>query len=222
MNVDPLRLVTPEERVVAISLLRRAAEKGRLSDAELQRRLTAARHAQLVGGLAFALDGIDHYPFDAPVIEWPTLPAPPPPVVAEQNGRTRSVTLGHRPEEPLTVVGRFQSERIGGQWIVPPYVRLHALLSSVKIDCRRAFAAGSTIDVEVRAGTMTVVMVLPPGWAADAGAVSRDLGTLRLTVPQTPAGGCPAVVFHGRLGITTLVVRRESLYDRWRDPPEPV
>ena len=39
MNVDPLRLVTPEERVVAISLLRRAAEKGRLSDAELQRRL---------------------------------------------------------------------------------------------------------------------------------------------------------------------------------------
>ncbi|KAB7744238.1 DUF1707 domain-containing protein [Nostocoides sp. F2B08] len=222
MNVDPLRLVTPEERVVAISLLRRAAEKGRLSDAELQRRLTAARQAQLVGGLAFALEGIDHFPFDAPTIEWPTLPAPPTSVVAEQNGRRPSVTLGHRPEEPLTVTAVFQSERIGGPWIVPPYLRLQALLSSVKIDCRRAHAAASTIDVEVRAGTMTVVVVVPPGWGAVAGAVSRDLGTLRLKVPQSPASGCPAVVFHGRLGITTLVVRHESAYDRWRDSPEVV
>ncbi|MGA8046197.1 MAG: DUF1707 domain-containing protein [Dermatophilaceae bacterium] len=226
MDVDPLRLVTQEERVVAISLLRRAAEKGRLSQAELDRRLTAARQAQLVGGLAFALEGIDHYPFDAPSIEWPTLPPPPVSVVGgsarrRSSGSPPSVTVGHRPEEPLTVVGVWQSERVTGQWIVPPYLSLHALLSSVTIDCRRAYAAGSTIDVEVRAGTMTVVMVLPAGWGADAHAVSSDLGTLRVKVPQAPGGGCPAVVFHGRLGITTLIVRRENLFDRWRDPPEP-
>lgn len=222
MHVDPLRLVTQEERVVAISLLRRAAEKGRLSQAELDRRLTAARQAQLVGGLAFALDGLDHYPFDAPSIEWPTLPPPPAASVGVSSRTRSSVTVGHRPEEPLTVVGMWQSERVTGRWIVPPYLRLHALLSSVKIDCRRAYAAGSTIDVEVRAGTMTVVMVLPVGWAADADSVSRDLGTLRVKVPQTPAGGCPAVRLRGRLGITTLIVRGENLVDRWRDPAEPV
>jgi hypothetical protein len=218
MRVDPLRLATAEERVVAISLLRRASEHGRLSGSEFQRRVMAARQAQLVGGLASALDGIDHYPFDVPSIEWPLLPRPPAPIVGTAaRGPSSPVTIGYRPEEPLTVVGTLQSERIGGTWIVPPYLRLHAALSSVKIDCRRAHASASMIDVDIRAGLMTVVVVLPPGWGADASAVARQLGTLRVKVPQAPAGGRPLVSLHGRLGITTLVVRRENLLDRWCD-----
>lgn len=218
MNVDPIRQITEEERVVAISLLRRAAERGRVSSQELERRLTAARRARLVGGLASALADIDHSPFDAPSIEWPVLPSPPPAAVAGPSWPSSSVTVGYQPEEPLTVVGNLQSERLAGAWIVPLYLRLHAALSSVRVDCRRAHPAASTIDVEIRAGLTTIVMVLPGGWAADARGLGRDLGTLRVKVPQDAAGGCPVVRLHGRLGITTLIVRGENRVDRWRDP----
>ena len=217
MEVDPLHVVTEQERVVAITLLRRAAERGKLTAPELDRRLAAARRARLGGGLASALGGIDHYPFDTPSVEWPLLPTPATALSAVTAKHERSATSGYRVDDPLVVAGGLESVRIGGPWIVPLHLRVHAGLSSVRLDCRAAHAAASTIDVEVRAGLTTIVMVLPGGWAADAGAVRRDVGTLRVKVPREADAGCPTVVLHGRLGITTLIVRGENLVDRWRD-----
>ena len=218
MNDEPFRAVTDEERAVAMSLLRRAADGGSLTPPALERRMSLVRRARLAGELARALAGIDQYPFGVPPADWPVLPVPPAPMAARSGTQERSPTRGWERDDPLTVSGGLESETIAGDWIVPPYLRLHAGLSSVRVDCRRAHASAATIDVEIRAGITTIVMVLPPGWAADASRLRRNLGTLRIRVPRLPVQGYPTLVFHGGLGITTLVVRGENRVDRWRDP----
>jgi hypothetical protein len=220
MNVEPFHGVAEEERAVALSLLRRAAERGKLTRPELDRRVALVRRAQLAGELAIALAGIDKYPFGVPPDHWPALPPPPAPVAARSRSRERSTTHGYGPDDPLTVSTGLQTETIGGRWIVPPYLRLHAGMSSVRIDCRCANAAASTVDIEIRAGITTIVLVLPDEWGADASGVRRNLGTLRIRVPRLPVRGYPTVVLHGGLGISTLVVRRENRVDRWRRPVE--
>jgi hypothetical protein len=218
MSVEQFRAVAEDERAVAISLLRRAAECGLLSSVELDRRVALVRRARLAAELAIALVGIDKYPFAAPPAHWPVLPPPPAPVATRSRTHERSPIRGYGPDDPLTVSGGLESETIGGQWIVPPYLRLHAGLSSVRLDCRWAHATASTIDIEIRAGITTIVMVLPGGWGADASGVRRNFGTLRIKVPRHPVQGYPTLVLHGGLGITTLIVRGESRIDRWRDP----
>lgn len=219
MSDDPFRVVAEEERAVAMSLLRRAAERGRLTSPQLDHRVALVRQARLAGELAHALAGIDQYPFGAASTDWPVLPPPPAPAGRRSRTHERSPTRGYEPDDPLTVSGGLESETISGRWIVPPYVRLHAGLSSVRVDCRRAHAAALTIDIEIRGGITTIVMVLPHGWGADASGVRRNFGTLRIKVPRLPVEGYPTLVLHGGLGITTLIVRGENRIDRWRDPP---
>lgn len=218
MSVEPFRAVAEDERAVAISLLRRAAEGGILNSVELDRRVALVRGARLAAELAIALTGIDKYPFGAPPAHWPVLAPPPAPVTRRSRTHERSPIRGYGPDDPLTVSGGLESETIGGRWIVPPYLRLHAGLSSVRLDCRWAHATGSMIDVEITAGITTIVMVLPEGWGADASGVRRNLGTLRIKVPRLPVQGYPTLVLHGGLGITTLIVRGENRIDRWRHP----
>lgn len=219
---DPARPIEEADRTGAVSQLRQAAEDGRLDPHELDARVAQVRDARLVGELGAALRGLGPAPSgplsSAQRTVWPTAqPAQPP--VAPQAVERPAVTdpPGYRPDDRLSLTAGMSNEKRGGRWTVPPYLRLQAGLSKVKLDCRHAQAASAVIDIDVGGGADSVVLVVPPGWGVETDRLGKGIGTIKVKVPRAAAPGCPTLVFHGQLGMSTLVVRHENWFERRLD-----
>jgi len=191
------------DREQAIAELRRATEDGRLSPEELDARVARARAARVAGELAAVLADLHG--------------AAGMPVPLSQAGVLAALAaVGHRPDSPLSLTASFASEKRGGQWVVPPYLRVQGIMDTVRLDCLQARAAAEVIDLEVQPGLGTVVLVLPDGWAVNADQLGKGMGTVRVKVPGLPAPGCPLFFVHGSLGMGTFKARPANRFELWR------
>jgi len=181
--------VSDADRGQAIAALRRAAEEGALNPAELDQRTEQARRALTVGDLDAAL-----------VLSGPPGLVPP----------------GYRRDDPLLLSAGVSTEKREGTWTVPPFLRVQALVDNVRLNCLLATPAAQVIDLELQAGAGTVILVLPLGWAVNTDRLNRNLGTVKVKVPATPAAGCPVFVVRGSLGLGTFKAREPNRWERRR------
>jgi hypothetical protein len=192
------------EREQAVAELRRATEDGRLTPEELDDRVARARAARVAGELAAVLADLRSAPAGL------ALPTSQARVLAAL------ASVGLSRDAPLSLTASWASEKRGGPWVVPPFLRVQGLMDTVRLDCLQARAAAEVIDIEVQPGLGTVVLVLPDGWAVNADQLTKGMGTVRVKVPGLPAPGCPLIVVHGSLGMGTFKARPANRFDLWR------
>ena len=198
-------MVSEDERLAAVSALRAAAEDGRLEPASLDARVALVRSAVSAADVAAALHGLGTAR-TAPnaVSDHPTSPSGP-------LGRP-----GSRREDPLNIVGGGSTARRSGRWEVPPYVRLQAAFSSVRLDFLDAVALAPVVDVQVGPGMGSIRMWLPPGWAVDVDRLGSGIGSVKSAVPTVPDAGCPLLVLRGTVGVGSLKATGPSRRERRR------
>jgi hypothetical protein len=188
-------VVTDDERNAAISTLRAAAEDGRLDPASLDARVALVRSAVGPADVAAALHGIDPAGGSHGVTAAPATVA----------GRA-----GSRRDDPLDIVGGGSTARRTGRWEVPPYLRLQAAFSGVRLDCLDAVALAPVIDVQVAPGLGSIRIWLPRGWAVDVDRLGSGIGRVKAAVPTGPDAGCPLLVLRGTVGVGSLKVTGPS------------
>ena len=182
-----------EAREAAVAELRRAAEDGRLDPASLDARVAFARAAGTPADLVAALHGLASEPGTNAV-------APSPSASASVVGGLLDGP-GHRREDPLNLVGGGSTAKRSGPWEVPPFVRVQAAFSSVRLDLLDAVPLAPVIDLQVGPGLASIRLVLPPGWAVDLDRLGAGVGSAKSTVPTRPDPGCPLIRVRGSVGV---------------------
>jgi hypothetical protein len=193
----PLR-IGDREREAAVSLLQQAAAEGRLSLAELDSRLGVAVRAATYADLRPVIVDLTDRPLSLQLFGAGSparRPAPP----------------GYSPDDPLRLDG---AQKRVGVWTVPPFLRINPGSRWIRLDFQRATTEAAVIDVEVIGGAGWVLLVLPPGWAADLDRLSNGWGSTSIRVPQEPSAGKPLLLVRGSVGAGRLRVRHPSRRDR--------
>lgn len=213
---DPARPVDDAARRAAVSELRRAAEDGRLGPKELDARLARVQEARLAGELGSALDGLPPAgPIGTGSGTWPVEPSSAtPPAAPRVQHPTMPLPAGFSPDDRLTMSAGWSAEKRSGRWDIPPYLRLQAGLSAVKMDCRQATPSSDVIDVEVGVGASNIVVVLPEGWGVNTDRLGKGIGNIKVKVPRAASAGSPTLVLHGQLGVGSLIVRHANWVER--------
>ncbi len=183
------------DRQRVIAQLRRAAEEGRLGPHELDQRVAAARLARSASELSAVLVNLRPEPLA---------------------GAAALGAAGYRPDDPLVLTGGFSRERRDGVWVVPPFIRAHAVGASVRVDCLQATAAAKVIDLAVQPGLSPVLLVLPDGWAVNTDRLGKGIGAVVVKVPREPAPGCPVFIAHGNVGAGRFKARPATRLERRR------
>lgn len=208
---DPARPVTDDERRGATSQVRAAAEDGRLTAAELDARLEQVQQARLHGQLRAALDGIAATGTSWPVANAPLSSVPQPSPAFQHPNRTPA---GYRPDDRLVLSSGMTGEKRRGRWTIPPFLRIQPGMANITLDCREATPAAEVIDVEIGMGAANAVFVVPPGWGVNTDRLGKGIGSIKIKVARDPRPGCPLLVFHGQVGMSTLKVREENWMER--------
>jgi hypothetical protein len=131
---------------------------------------------------------------------------------------TDYVPPGYRADDPLVIAAGVGSAKKDGRWTVPPHLLLEGGMGSIRLDCRLAQAAGPVVNLDVIGSLGSILIILPPGWGATMDRLVPGLGGQSATskVDSQPDEGQPLLVFSGRLGLGSLVVRHPSRWERWR------
>ncbi|SCG46118.1 DUF1707 SHOCT-like domain-containing protein [Micromonospora inositola] len=172
----------------------------RVSDAERERvveqlnqavgegRLTLAEFEDRIGGVLAARTHGDLAPFTA------DLPATGAPQVLELRSRASSL-------------------KRAGRWVVPRRVVVKARSSSVRLDLTEAVIVSPTVEVLLDVRSSSVTVVLPHGASASVDEVEMSSSSARAGVPDS--GGLH-VVMRGHLQTSSLTVRHQRRFLRWR------
>lgn len=186
------------ERDLVATILQQAVADGRLSIEELDERLEAALRAKTYADLDPLVADL--------TVDLPWRPSRPP----APQPRQGPPPPGYSRDDPLRLDGGASSEKRGGPWVVPPFLRISTGVGSVKLNCLEAIPAAPLIEVEVIPGAGSALIILPSGWAVDADRLGKAIGSKTVKVPQTPAPGQPVLVLYGSVGIGSLKVRPGS------------
>lgn len=215
---DPARLLTDADRVGAVSVLRRAAEDGRLTPQELDERLARVRSAMVVGQLREVLSGLGSpdddvrlWPAESPSSVGSRGPVPRPVV---QDPPTLPEPAGFRADDRLVIGGGASEDKRTGPWSIPPFLRLLPRVGSIKLDCRQATVDVSVVDVEVGVGVGSIVLVLPEGWGVNTDRLKKGMGTVRVKVPPSATANSPTLFLHGQVGMGSVVARHANWFER--------
>jgi len=161
-----------QEREATITVLRTAAQEGRLTPEELAQRIGTALEARTFADL------------DALVADLPVAPI--------STGLRRAATfdvsrIGADPDHRLRMSGGMSSHVQRGVWSVPPFLALSAGPGSVKLDFQQAVCAHEVVDIAVSGGVGTIVLMpgdgaptatgSAGGWAARPTRSMRSPGT---------------------------------------------
>ncbi|MDR0990124.1 MAG: hypothetical protein LBL92_01975 [Propionibacteriaceae bacterium] len=143
-----------------------------------------------------------------------------PPVVPQY------VPPGYTPDDPLNFTGSGSSLVKEGRWMIPPYLALQGSFGSIRLDCQLATPTTPVIHIEVSGAFGDTVIIVPPGWAADLNRLRAGFGERKVKVDETPAAGCPILVFSGQLNFGSFTIRYPNRRDqrhlrRWLDKNEP-
>lgn len=187
-------MLSDAEREAAIGELRRAAEEARLDPRVLDARIALVRAATSSTDVQAALHGLDG----------------PPPTVHRGSSVRQAGAPGHDPSDPLRLSGGISSLRRDGRWELPPYVRVHALVGSIKLDCLDAVTFSDVIDMEVVPGAASVRLIVPQDWGVVADRLGRGVGSVKVQVSSQPDPGAPLVVVRGNIGAGSFKVTGPS------------
>ena len=189
----PVMRAGDADREVVAEILRTALGEGRLDLHEVDERLTrtyAARTYAELEPIVADLPGA--------TLPWQAAPATAP---------------ATRDERPLTVSASWSSEKRTGEWRVPARIVAEPAMSDVKLDFREATVTGTRIDLEVRGGMGSVVLVLPDGWSVDTEDLKATWGTVK-NRHRAPAGpGRPTIHVTGSIGMGTFKTRGALFYE---------
>lgn len=218
---DPARVVSQAERSAAITLVRAAAEDGRLDPVAVDALTQQARQARVAGQLAPVLAAVvprvtgatgASAATGAPAATVPGAGASP---VGSTPG-PRLPEPGYHCDDRLSLVGGWNGESRRGRWTVPPYLKVQAIGSGVRVDCSHAVASSEYIDLEVGAGLSSVVLIVPPTWGVNVDRLSKGIGSVKMTASSTPVPGNPTILVHGVVGAGSFKARTPTWLDRRR------
>lgn len=191
------------ERDAVVAALQEAAGDGRLSMAELDDRVEAALQAKTYADLD-------------PLVADLSVEPPSRGLSVTGSQAQRPPSAGYSREDPLRLDGGMSTEKRGGVWTVPPFMRISQGLGSVKLNCLEATPAAPADRDRGDRRNGSIVLVLPDGWAVDADRLSKSWGSKSVNVPRDPAPGKPLLVIYGELGMGSFKVRPANHFDQRR------
>jgi hypothetical protein len=120
---------------------------------------------------------------------------------------TRSPTEGN--DQVLRVVAGMGNRKQSGVWVCPPrIVTQTGVAGNVTIDFTESVVEHDVVRIEVITGTGRIVLVVPPGWAADASGVTTSyVGSVKNKLSARPEPTGPELVITGTLGLGDVIVR---------------
>ncbi|MFF9568408.1 DUF1707 domain-containing protein [Streptomyces sp. NPDC014685] len=118
------------------------------------------------------------------------------------------------PAEPLVLKGGMHGATRSGRWKVPPVIRAHAGMGSVKLDFTLAECRLREVELEVHGDMGGISIVVPQGWTVRADELETAMGGLknRTEGPGTP--GSPVLRLTGSCGMGGVVVRHPNFRER--------
>ena len=162
-----------QERQATITVLRTAAEEGRLTPEELAQRIHTGLGARTFSEL------------DALVAD---LPVAPPSTTLRRTTSVDVSRFGADPDHRLRLSGGVTNHVQRGVWSVPPFLDLGASMGSVKLDLQQSVCAHEVVDIAVSGGVGTIVLVVPRGWGANTDRVGRGARRWARSSCATPTG----------------------------------
>lgn len=177
------------DREAVAAILREALAEGRLDLHEVDERLAHTYAARTYAEL-------DPLVADLPAtLPWQRLPAP-------------------ADERPLVLSAGWSSEKRTGPWRVPRRIVAEPSMSDVKLDFREVASPPPRIDLEVKGGMGSVVLVLPDGWSVDTDELRATWGGSVKNRHQGPAGpGRPTIHVSGTTGMGSFKTRGAYFYE---------
>jgi len=204
--IDGHLRVSTAQRENALQIVRDAAADGRLEFADLESRVARVMAAVTRDDVAGVLADL------VPSAELHQVVADAPPL---------GEGPGYRWEEPVLIKVGSDGTRIGGDWLVPPFLEVHTTWAGAKLDFTRARAAGPLIDLVLVGSYGAVTIVVPEGWGVDLTSVQADSSAqVSSTVRTRPTPGHPRIVVRGRTG-GGVKARTPSRFDQWQDRRRP-
>jgi len=119
-------------------------------------------------------------------------------------------------QNPLVLTATMGDIKRFGAWEIPPFLEVHAIAGTIKLNCVEARPLAPVIDIQVRSGAGDVVVIVPPGWGVDVTSISTALGDVKTGVSGRPEAGCPLIVLRGQLGMGDIKVRHPNAFDDWQ------
>jgi hypothetical protein len=192
------------ERDRTVERLREAAGLGRITLEELDERVGAALTARTQPDLDTLLADLG-----------PTGPSAVGGGIAVRGpAAVVPAASGYAAADPMVISAGSGTTRKSGRWALPGFVKLSASLGSIKLDCRQATTEFPVVDVEIVPSAGSVVIVVPPGWAANIDRLGRGIGSAKSKVPEQPTEGYPLLLVRGGVGLGSVTVRHQRWYDR--------
>ena len=195
------------ERDRTVERLREAAGLGRIDLDELDARVEAALTARTQPELDVLLADLG-----------PTGPTAVGGIAVRGSAPVVPAASGFAAADPMVLSAGSGTTRKAGRWALPGFLKLSASLGSIKLDCRQATAEFPVVDVEIVPSAGSVVIVVPPGWAANIDRLGRGIGSAKSKVPEQPTEGYPLLLVRGGVGLGSVTVRHQRWYDR--RPPD--
>ncbi|MDD7941774.1 DUF1707 domain-containing protein [Actinomycetospora lutea] len=116
-------------------------------------------------------------------------------------------------EKPLVITAGWSSEKRTGAWRVPSRIVAEAAMSDVKLDFREVSTALPRIDLEIKGGMGSVVLVLPEGWSVDTDQLRSAWGTVKNRHRAEARPGRPTILVTGSIGMGTFKTRGAHFYE---------
>lgn len=189
------------ERAKALSIVDAAASDGRLDSFEAADRRTRASAALTRGQLATVLEGLVS---EHTIIELVT--GQPAPRIGEP---------GFSADDPLVLTAMGNNEVRLGAWIVPPFIELHPVLSSIKLNFCHA-SAPAVIDLVHKGGAGSLLLIVPRTWGVDMARHGKGLGSVHSAAATRPQPGGVQIVMSGRGVMGSVRVKHPGRFDEWQ------
>jgi hypothetical protein len=116
-------------------------------------------------------------------------------------------------EKPLVITAGWSSEKRTGAWRVPARIVAEAAMSDVRLDFREVTTSLPRIDLEMKGGMGSVVLVLPEGWSVDTDDLRSAWGTVKNRHQAQAAPGHPTIHVTGSTGMGTFKTRGAYFYE---------
>jgi len=191
------------ERDEAVAVLGRAVAEGRLTYAELDERTGRALAARTRGELHSVLADV--------------LPAASLGAVLPGGVAARPLGAGNSWDDPLVIEARWSSEARLGRWVVPAFLEVHPVVSSVKLNFVDAVTSSTLIDIVIVGGAGETQLIVPFGWGADLTRLTRGVGSAKSSVVERSQPGSPQLMIRGNTALGGLKVRHPGRFDDWQE-----
>lgn len=196
MDLDELRLTV-------VRRLHSAAGDGSLDHEIAMSRLRRAEQAATADELQVLLTGLNASASGLNVEPYP-VPHPAAPLTADP---------GSSESSPMVFRSQWSTLYVQGSWRVPAYIAVDPGYGAVLLDFVDALLDSPVIDVKVRESAGWTKLVIPEGWGAQIGDLSRLWGNVGTHVPEVSRPGKPQLVVRGSIGFGYLTIRHPKPRD---------